>query len=515
MDSGSVKSFSAQGTLLWTFQARGRLSPHVTRSPEGIIYIARTNGIFIALNRAGRELWRINLADPLSGPAVQGWDGRLFIPAGDRIYCLTASGHLLWQRNLGAGIALTPAPDHDGGVMMGLESGVLLRLGPFGEAQTLYLSAVPRAIVPMGPTGEGGRVLIVYPNGGMEGIDFRSADFNRGPQPLPRIEGRPLAAAGWGLRAAVMLEGGRLLGLNGLTGETRWSAEARFPRGTGRQGETEGPDLLYDERGVYALSRSGASGFDEEGGLIWRLDLQGTASVPSFGDDGILYSGGEDWILYAFRLEDRVRQVPTSLYGPEPGGTYGTGAPPPSSWTNNPMRWEEISLENQLGAIRRDIAGGRVGERELEYLAYLMETAGAGRDPETFRYRPMVHINHRVRALQLLALIGSRETIPFLTRIFREDRDPAVRAAAANAIGAIGADRDGIALRVFGDAVFSPSLRDEQVMAAVTRATGTLSRFSGPPFSEAGIRILVSLNAPNRPNMVRALAKQELESLGK
>jgi outer membrane protein assembly factor BamB len=513
MDSGSVKSFSTQGTLLWNFQTRGRLSPYVTRTPEGIVYVARTNGIFITINRAGRELWRINLAGPLSGPVVQGWDGRLFIPTGNRVYCLTASGHLLWQRNLGAAIALTPVPDHDGGVIMGLENGVVLRLGPFGEAQTLYLSAVPQAIVPMGPAGEGGRVLIVYPNGGMEGIDFRSADFNRGPRPLPRLEGRPLAAAGWGLRAAVLLEGGRLLELNSLTGERRWSAE--FGRGLGRQGEAGGPALLYDERGVYVLSRSGASGFDEEGSLIWRLDLQGTASVPSFGDDGILYSGGEDWILYAFRLEDRVRQAPASLYGPEPEGSYGTGAPPPSSWANHPLRWEEISLGNQLDIIRRDIAGGRVGEKELEYLAYLMETAGAGQDPDTFRYRPLVHTGHRARALQLLALIGSRETIPFLTRIFREDRDPSVRAAAAAAIGSIGADRDGMALRAFGDAVFSPNLRDEQILTAVTQATGTLSRFSGPPLSDAGIRILVSLSSVNRPNRVRTLARQELESLGK
>jgi outer membrane protein assembly factor BamB len=509
MDSGSVKSFSAQGVLLWTFQARGRLSPHVTRSPEGIIYIARTNGIFIAVNRAGRELWRADLTRPPSGPVVRGWDGRLFIPAGDQIYCLTASGHLLWQRSLGAGIVLTPVPDHDGGIMMGLANAVLLRLGPFGEAQSLYLSAVPKAIVPMGPAGEGGRVLILYPNGGMEGADFRSAAFNLGPWPLPRLEGRPLTAAGWDLGAAVLLEGGRLLSLNGLTGETRWSADA----GPGAGGP--GTILLYDERGIYVLARSGASGFDGEGRPAWRLDLRGASSVPGFGDDGILYSGGEDWILYAFKLEDRVRQVQPSMYGPEPEGSYGTGSPPPSSWTNNPLRWEEDFLEDQMRTIRRDIAEGRVGERELEYIAYLMETAGAGQDPGTFRYRPLVQVNHRVRALRLLALIGSRETIPFLVRIFREDRDPAVRAAAAEAIGLIGEDRDGMALRAFDNAVSSPSLREDQVLIAVARATGSLSRFSGPPLGETGIRILASLNAPTRSNTVRALVREELESLGK
>jgi outer membrane protein assembly factor BamB len=393
--------------------------------------------------------------------------------------------------------------------MMVLGNAAILRLGPFGEAQTLYLSAMPQAIIPIGPAGEGGRVLVIYPNGGMEGIDFRSVDFNRGPWPLPRLEGRPLAAAGWGFGAVVYLEGGRLLGLNSLTGETRWAADTPFRRGE------DTPALLYDERGVYTLARAGAAGFDGEGRPAWRLDLRKSSSVPSFGDDGILYSGGEDWILYAFRLEDRVRQLPPSPYGPWPEGSYGTGAPPPSSWTANPMRWEESLVERQLAAIGRDIAKGSVGEKELEYTAYLMETTSAGQDPESSRYRPLVNIMYRIRSLELLALIGSRETIPFLVRVFREDQDPAVKAAAAQAIGAIGMDQDGMAMTAFNIAVSSPSLRDDRLMLAIAAAAGSLSRFAGPPQSDQGIRVLVSLSSMNRPSAVQALAKRELESLGK
>jgi outer membrane protein assembly factor BamB len=510
MDSGDLKVLDARGTTLWTYSARGRVSPYLSRSPEGVCYFSRTNGVLIAVNRVGQELWRRNLGAPLSGPVVLGWDGRIFAPAGNRIFCLTISGRLLWQRNLGAGIALTPVPDYDGGIMVVLADATLLRLDPFGQARTLYLSAVPGAITPLGPGGEGGRVLIFYPNGGVEFTDFRSADFNRGPLPLPRLEGGPLAAAGLGLRAALLLEGGRLVGLRGLSGETLWSADSLVRPAAGEQ-----PVLLYDERGVYVLSRSGASGFTGDGRLIWHLDLKGAASVPSFGDDGILYSGGEDWILYAFKLEDRVRHLPQSVYGPMPEGNYGIGNPPPSSWTGKPMRWEETVVENQLELIRRDIAEGRVGAQEPEYVACLMEIAGAGQDPDSSRYAPLASVTHRTASLRLLALIGSRELVPFLARIFSEDPDPVVKSAAAQAIGGIGADYDGAALRAFAGLVFSAGFREEQVMSAVITATGVLCRYSGPPLSDTGIRILNNLNSPNRPNYIRNSARRELENLGK
>ncbi|MDR1444663.1 MAG: PQQ-binding-like beta-propeller repeat protein [Treponema sp.] len=509
MDSGNVKALSVQGAALWTYSALGRVSPYLNRSPEGISYFSRTNGVFIAINRVGRELWRRNLGAPLSGPVVFGWDGRIFVPAGNRLFCLTISGRVLWQRNLGTGIALTPVPDHDGGVMLVLADAVLLRIGPYGQTMSLRLSAVPKVILPLGPGGEGGRVLLFYLNGGVEFADFRSPDFDRGPLPLPPLEGSPLAAASRGLRAALLLEGGRLLGLHGLSGEILWSADSRV-----RPGTKEQPELLYDERGVYVLSGSGASGFTEDGRQIWHLDLNGTASTPSFGDDGILYSGGEDWIFYAFKLEDRVRHLPQSLFGPPPEGNYGIGAPPPSSWTDNPKRWDETLLEKQLGAIKRDLAEGRMGVQELEYIAYLMEVAGAGQNPEISRYSPLAPVKRRVDALQLLALTGSRELVPFLARIFREDPDPVVKTAAAQAVGAIGADNDGAALSAFSDQVFY-GRSQEQVLIAVASATGALCRYSGPPLSDLGIRILVSLSSPNRPNYVQNLAKRELETLRK
>jgi outer membrane protein assembly factor BamB len=512
LDSGDLKVFSVRGRRLWTYYSRGRLSPFLTRSPEGHSYIGRTDGTLIAVSRVGRELWRGDLGAPLSGPPVCGWDGRIFVPAGKSISCFTVTGRRLWRWALGSSIAISPVLDQDGGIIAALESAALLRIGPFGEVQTLNLSAVPRAIVPLGFPENGGRVLILYRNGGMELADFRSADFSRGSQPLPRLEGRPLAAAGWGLEAAVLLDTGRLLGINGLSGESLWSSSLQ----AGLAAAEKQPALIYDERGIYILSRSAAAGFTGDGEELWRRELGETSVIPGFGDDGILYSGTADWILCAFRMEDRVRRLPLSMYGPPPKGNYGAGTPPPSSWTGNPLRWEENLLEKQLKQIRQDIAQGRVGEREIEYIGFLMETIDAGDDLDSFHRKPLVQLIHRVRSLQLLGLIGSRDTVPFLARIFEKDREPVVRAAAAAAIGAIGQDKQGNAIQAFSKAVFKAGFPEEdRVLAAVALAAGAICRFSGPHLNEGGIRILSALTSSNRPNFVRSLAKKELEDLWK
>jgi outer membrane protein assembly factor BamB len=144
-----------------------------------------------------------------------------------------------------------------------------------------------------------------------------------------------------------------------------------------------------------------------------------------------------------------------------------------------------------------------------------MEIAGSMSQEPVNRdmLHPLVHVHHRVEAARLLSYIGSRETVPFLARLCRNDPDPLVKAAAATAIGSIGVDPEGIAMAAFASLVF-PFIpgRDEQAMAAIAAATGSLCRFSGPPLSESGARILAAL-AGLGPGLTRAVAQRELDSL--
>ena len=512
LDSGGIKAYSSQGRPLWTYHARGRISPHVSRSREGTCYISRTNGTFIAVNRAGRELWRTNPGGPLSGSVIPGWDGRIFVPTGRNISCYTGSGRLLWQKALESPIHLQPGLSGTGGILLVLENAELLHIDPFGKAFSRRLSALPRAVLSAGPAGGPHRFMVFYASGAAEIID--PAQPGQRPYTLPRLPGPPLAAVSRENRAAVFLAGGQVVLVSGEDGSFLWYGDSglKIRENTPAAGEVS---MLFDERGIYVLSKTGAAGFTEDGRRLWYIRLEGAAAAPAFGDDGVLYSGGDDWILYAYRLEDRVRPQKQSLYGPAPLGSYGTGNPPPSPWADYYFRFTEDEMEAQFSQIEAALAAHRIGEDELAYTAYLMEVAETGSNrPGMSRNQPSVPVHYRVRALQLLALLGSRETIPFLTNLFSRDQEPVIKTAAAAAIGKIGLDPEGIALAAFTAAIFpSGPLRDEQTLTAVASATGALCRFSGPPLSDMGVKILSLLTGSSQPKPVQQQARRELAAL--
>jgi outer membrane protein assembly factor BamB len=512
LDSGSIKAYSTGGRSLWTYHARGRISPYVTRSREGTCYISRTTGTFIVVNRAGRELWRANPGGPLSGPVVPGWDGRIFVPTGRGISCYTASGCLLWQKNLESPIKLQPLLSGEGGILLTLENNELLHIDPFGKTLSRKLSAAPRAVLSMRPTGKPGRVMVLYENGAAEMVD--PARPEQRPYTLPRLPGPPLAAVSRENQAAVTLADGQVVLVSGEDGSFLWYGDSHLKnqRSPPAAGEVT---MIFDERGVYVLSKTGATGFTSDGRRLWFIRLEGAAAIPAFGDDGVLYSGGDDWILYAYRLEDRVRRQTQSLYGPAPLGSYGTGNPPPSPWADYYFRFSEDEMDAQFSRIEAVLAAHRIGEDELAYTAYLMEVAGGNyRRPGASQYHPAVQVIYRVKALRLLAILGSRETIPFLTDLFIRDHEPVIKAAAADAIGKIGIDPEGIALGAFMAAIFpSGPVQDEQVLTAVAAATGALCRFSGPPLSDMGVKILSLLTADHQPRPVRQQARRELTTL--
>jgi outer membrane protein assembly factor BamB len=441
-------------------------------------------------------LWRLK-PGVLSAPILSGWDGRLFVTVEQKLHCYTASGFLLWSRELEHKAALEPRMNRRGGMIMALENGDLLEIDPFGALTKKALGEVPSAIVP----ADGG-TLVFFKNGGMRFIQSNGVE-NR----LPNLKEGAVGGISRGNRAALVLSNGTVVQISLPDGKVLWTGDSQL-----RSASAKETALVYDERGIYLLSPSGAVGFTDEGKRLWLLMISGSEGIPVLSDEGMLFSGGSDWILYAYKLENRLHTQGQSLYGPAPEGSYGLGNPPPSPWADYVYRFEESELNTRLADIAELIRTGKVGENEGAYMAYLMETASTSLNPQVSDTHPPVQVKQRAEALRLLGFIGSRETIPFLSNVYVGDPDPTVKAAAAEAIGRIGVDPEGIALKAFAQSAMAAA-RDEQVLIAAASAIGSLCRFSGPPLSESGVRLLGILGRDFMPTPVRAQAKRELDSM--
>ena len=169
-DDESVISYSSGGTRLWAYFAGGRLTPYVSRSREGTTYIGRIDGILIAVSRAGRKLWQVDLTDPIVFPVLIGWDGRLFAFTDRRITAMTAAGFVLWSRAFERRTVLSPVRDNAGGIILVKEDGELIRVDPFGNIFSFMTVAgyLPVAVASIEIEGRGLAILLLYENRNME-----------------------------------------------------------------------------------------------------------------------------------------------------------------------------------------------------------------------------------------------------------------------------------------------------------------------------------------------------------
>lgn len=494
----SLRAYGRSGAELWRFEAGARLLPHLSRAPEGTCFFARTDGVFLAVNRSGRELWRRILDSPLASPALVGYDGRIFVATERSASCYSAAGVLKWRVPLPAKLSCPPVLDSFGGIILGTAAGVL-RLSPFGEAGDVQASAASAAAV----VDVRGRWTAALSDGSLlrEGAEGGIEPIATLPAPAAALAEREGALAFLTRDGTVGLID---LGTEGSSGSIAW---------TGKAVPSAAWSFRFDDRGVYALGEAGAAAFSRDGRRLWNLTLSGASSPPEISDEGLLYSGGDDWILYAYTVEQRVRARSDALYGPAPEGSYGLGSGG-SPYADDPFALREEAVAERLDSIAERIDRSDIRGDERGVSAELRAIASAGSGIPRRPGLPAVLPHQRERAVELLGALGSREYLPALANVFRRDGESVVRAAAARAIGAIGSDPEGFALSAFADAVLPPAPeRDERLLAETASAIGALCRFSGPPLSAEGIRLLVSLSSGERPAVVRRRAQSELLSL--
>jgi outer membrane protein assembly factor BamB len=392
---------------------------------------------------------------------------------------------------------------------MVLKNGEFLTLDPFGGLNARQLGEIPEAAFSLGETG----ILGVYAPGNTRIIGKGGTEIK-----LPALEGMPAAAGSRGGKVAVLLANGKLhlIDLTGAenSGEDRdeyprilWTADTPFAPGE------NGAELVYGRGEIFILTRTGISSYSEKGELVINVELRGASVIPALSDGGKLYAGGIDWVLYAFRPKKAFSSRQDGKIR-EPD-SYRTADPRRTDPENYGFGFGEAEISETLKDIAGHIRRGTVGTMERDYIAWLMEVGSNLR--LNYNSRPRIRVpfspKHRTEALRLLGYLASREHITFLARIYTDDPDPAVKAAAAEALGRIGVDPEGHAMEAFSALISPPYPREDQILLATASAIAAICRFSGPPVNETGIKLLAALERKERSLLVRRRARQELATL--
>jgi outer membrane protein assembly factor BamB len=495
IEGGIVRAYSPQGALLWEYLANGKLLPFITRTWEGTSYICRTNGVLIALNHAGLELWKVNVNTPISHAVIIGWDGRIFAPLGDKIACYNNTGRPLWTKELGGSIVLPPVLDKNGGLLTALDEGKLLQINAFGKIKETPLAETPAFLIGLFPSEDDtatNGILVINEDGGIVG----------GEGWVPHLGASPLAACEYNGRTAIALSNGEV-SLFSNEGERIWSVDGGV---SGERSAGAGIVLLYDERGVYVLGLTKAVSLDHNGSVKWSLSVKNAAIPPVFSDEGVLYLSGSDWLLYAYRMEDAgVERLNLA-----PQQKYGLGELPQQKVDY--YKFNDFVLSLQFDAMREKLQKGELEEDEPVFTTFLKEASASVRNSLSIpKSNPPVHLQRRIEAIKLLELFGSEEMTLFLADLFMGEVEPLIRIATASAIGSIGVDREGAAMRTFARA--AESVSDERVLTSIVKAVGALCRRAGTPAISEGVPILETIGARADAPRAQRQAIEELKNL--
>ena|GEM_PF-377129 len=515
---GNASSYYMTGTELWTFEPETTVTPYLARSVEGAAYFSDSTGFFKTLNRVGNELWNEVFDEPVSFPPVVGWDGRVFIPVGSSVYTRTASGQPLWSRDLESTIITMPILDLAGSFVTVLENMDFVRITQFSAIERIALNEIPLIIAPIVNNNVHSYILF-YQSGRTEKITYNESGV-RGSR-LSRsnfisFQAMPAAAAGRGDRIALLLRDGTVQLIDD-SGNLVWSDESHESiRGSANINQNSS-SVVFDNRGIYLLTTNGITAYSIDGRRRFMLKMDEVYSIPGFSEEGMFYTGARDNYIHAYKLDNRALNVMRSrYYGPMPEGNYGLGNPPPSPWASDPHRWESYEQDSMYELIEEMIISGQIGENEPIVVAYLHEMIGFFLTEGNYsRTLPRVLISQHVAFIRLLGRIGSRDTIPFLLRIFNEYHEPSVRSAAAEAIGRIGVDPDGAAFVSYSFflAPNNPN-RDPQMILSAAGSIADLIRFSGPPLAGDGLLLMrMFSNLTWIPLRIRNQINEEIDSL--
>lgn len=506
-EDGALYALTEGGALSARIPLKGQAAPFLALDPFGRALVLLDGSRLDVLTRSGSTAYSVALPSGDVRGIAFGSDGRAFILAGRELICLNPAGRRLWSRTLPAEASSPPAVDASGRPAVGLAGGSVLVLTPYGEnaaevetasggrGASLALLIAPMAtgteLPCMAAALADGSILFIGADGGPK-ARVEPGQARVGSSPTPFVD---LVWDGAILHA--LDASGRLLALS-AAGTVVWSVETRCP---------EGRISAFAER-VIVTSKGRAVSFSTEGALFREIGVANASARALVAPSGLLFSPGRDWIFAAYRFEAPLGPVrlPELAPYPAPGGEEAAS----EALLFDPAAGDADRQLARLADIEKKLRSGSIGEDEVQAAAYCAALAAGSFEREysdserRFRGNPLP----RATACAILGEMGSPDYRAALSEVLAKDPDPAVRAAACDALADIGVDPGGLSAAAFLVAARKPV--DERTALGLVAAIERMALRSGTAPGTEAVRTLLALAAKPYGNAVRVRASEAL-----
>jgi hypothetical protein len=452
----------------------------------------------VAYTRMGHAAWRAGIASAEGAavastfPPAFGSDGRAFVLSGKSLLAFNPSGLRLWSLALPAAAACPLNIDGEGRPCVALADGSLLVASPYGEKiAVVRLGSAPLVLCPLVSLAGSARPESPCLAAGL--ADGRLVILGSSGQVLAGYSSKaPTLSLAW--------DGAVLYGLDAsgeafaitASGAELWSRPTSC---------LKGKLYLFAER-LVAVAQGRAVSLSVKGEVFRELRLPGASGMPAISPAGYAYSSGSDWVLAAYRFEKPLGAplvLPPPAYQPLPDIVS-------RELLFDPLASDSDRQLTRLADIQNSLQSGTIGADEPKAAAYCaaVATRAFDRDLSESERRHGGSPLARSEACYYLGVFGSFAYREPLFQVLEEETDPAVRAAACDALAAILVDPDGRSMAAFLAAAARPV--DERTAFVIVDAIEGMALRSGSAPSDDGLRALIKLTTRPYGQGVRSRA---------
>jgi hypothetical protein len=244
--------------------------------------------------------------------------------------------------------------------------------------------------------------------------------------------------------------------------------------------------VIYFDYGQYNITFTGfACAYSVSGKEMWRIPFPMKDSYPVLMGNGIAYTSGKDSVLYAWKLETRIK---TEKKAPKKKN-YGILNEKSSQYGMFYLS-DTASIRSFFDEVTYNLSNGTVGVNEVNYARRLVEIlrndsgeGAAGRQFDSLE---------RSRAASLLGQLGSDEYRNELVSLAAIKNDDTLATGILFGLSACGSDYDGKALSSVERIVREAGIRNDTVQIAACDTLYAIIRYSSGNTSNEGTRMLVS-----------------------